>query len=175
MKKKQGLRLPPSNPIGVWDQWTKGIAGNQVAREIISQGGLAIQTMVSPRGYMSASGELRGEKQVTPNHWCMPPQFERHAVMWHAGTRATNLRRAEVARDRRSVGGHVSTDRVLWIKRSGKKKARRILELRFLDPGDPKWIAIVWSRRTCDRNLCTSMKSEGWELSSLKYEYLNKL
>jgi hypothetical protein len=55
--------------------------GNQVAREIISQGGPAIQTTVSPRGYVSTSGELRGEKWVTPNRRCVPPQFERHAVM----------------------------------------------------------------------------------------------
>jgi hypothetical protein len=55
--------------------------GNQVAWEIISQGGPAIQTTVSPRGYVSASGELWGEKRVTPHHQCVPLQIERHAVM----------------------------------------------------------------------------------------------
>jgi hypothetical protein len=81
MKIKQGLRSQPSDPIGKRYQWTIGIAGNQVAREIISQDGPAIQTTVSPRGYMSSSRELRGEKRATPNHRCMPLQIERHAVM----------------------------------------------------------------------------------------------
>jgi hypothetical protein len=81
MKRKQGLRSQPSDPIGERDQWTRGITGNQVAREIISQGGPSIQTMVSPRGYMSTSGELRSEKRVTPNRRCVPPQIERHVVM----------------------------------------------------------------------------------------------
>jgi hypothetical protein len=81
MKRKQGLRSQPSDPIGERDQWTTGIVGNQVAWEIIPQGGPAIQTMVSPRGYVSASGELWGEKWVTPNRRCVPPQIERHAVM----------------------------------------------------------------------------------------------
>jgi hypothetical protein len=58
MKRKQGLRSPPSDPIGERDQWTRGIAGNQVAWEIIPQGGPAIQATVSPRGYVSALGEF---------------------------------------------------------------------------------------------------------------------
>jgi hypothetical protein len=77
MKRKQGLRSPPSDPIGERDQGTTNIAGNQVAWEIIPQGGPAIQTSVSPRGYVSTSGGLRGEKRVTPNHQCVPPQIER--------------------------------------------------------------------------------------------------
>jgi hypothetical protein len=75
MKSKKGLRSPPSDPIGDIDQWKTGIAGNQVAREIIPQGDPTIQTTVSPRGYMSSLGELWGEKRVTPNHRCMPPQI----------------------------------------------------------------------------------------------------
>jgi hypothetical protein len=51
--------------------------GTQVARELIPQGGPAIQTMVLPGGYVSASEELWDERRVTPNCRCMPPQFER--------------------------------------------------------------------------------------------------
>jgi hypothetical protein len=58
------------------DQRPEGIAGTQVARKLIIQGGPAIQTTVSPRGYVSASEELRDERRVTPNHHCMPPQLE---------------------------------------------------------------------------------------------------
>jgi hypothetical protein len=58
------------------DQWPGGIAGTQVARELILQGSPAIQTMVSPRGYISVSEKLRDESWVTPNHHCMPPQLE---------------------------------------------------------------------------------------------------
>jgi hypothetical protein len=58
------------------DQQPKGIAGTQVARKLIIQGGLAIETAVSLRGYMSASKELWDERQVTPNHHSMPPQME---------------------------------------------------------------------------------------------------
>jgi hypothetical protein len=57
------------------DQWPGDIAGTQVARKLILQGGPAIQTMVSLRGYVSASEELRDERRVTPNHHCMPPQL----------------------------------------------------------------------------------------------------
>jgi hypothetical protein len=57
------------------DRRPGGIAETQVAREIILQGGPTIQTMVSWRGYVSASGELRDERRVTPNHHCMPPQL----------------------------------------------------------------------------------------------------
>jgi hypothetical protein len=60
------------------DRWPGGIAGNQVTWELIPQGGPAIQTMVSLRGYVSASEELWGERRVTPNRRCMPPQIERH-------------------------------------------------------------------------------------------------
>jgi hypothetical protein len=73
MKSKQALRSQPSDPMGEGDQWTRGIVGNQVAWKIISQGSPTIQTMVSPRGYMLASGELRGEKRVNPNNRCVPP------------------------------------------------------------------------------------------------------
>jgi hypothetical protein len=52
MKIKQGLRSRSLDPIGERDQWPIGIAGNRVAREIISQGGTAIQTTGSPRGYV---------------------------------------------------------------------------------------------------------------------------
>jgi hypothetical protein len=45
-----------SDPMGERDQQIEGIAGNQVARDIISQGGPTIQTIVSPRGYVSTSG-----------------------------------------------------------------------------------------------------------------------
>jgi hypothetical protein len=58
------------------DQWPGGIAGIQVAWELILQGGPAIQTQVSPRGYMSASEELWDERRVTPNLYRMPPQLE---------------------------------------------------------------------------------------------------
>jgi hypothetical protein len=53
IKRKKGLRSQPSDPIGKRDQWTTDIVVNQVARDIISQGGIAIKTMVSPRGYVS--------------------------------------------------------------------------------------------------------------------------
>jgi hypothetical protein len=59
------------------DQWPEGIAGTQVAQKLIIQGGPAIQTMVSPRGYVSASEELWDERWVTPNHHCMPLQLEK--------------------------------------------------------------------------------------------------
>jgi hypothetical protein len=58
MKRKQGLRSQSLDPIGERDQRTRGIARNQVAQEIISKGGPAIQTTVSPRGYVSTSREL---------------------------------------------------------------------------------------------------------------------
>ena len=58
------------------DQRPGDIAGTQVAWEIILQGGPAIQTMVSLRGYVSALEELRDERKVAPNHRCMPPQLE---------------------------------------------------------------------------------------------------
>jgi hypothetical protein len=57
------------------DQWPEGIAGTQVARKLIFQGCPIIQTAISPRGYMLASEELWDERQVTPNHNCMPPQL----------------------------------------------------------------------------------------------------
>jgi hypothetical protein len=57
------------------DQRPGDIMGTQVARKIILQGGPAIQTVVSLRGYVSASGELWDERRVTPNHHCMPPQL----------------------------------------------------------------------------------------------------
>jgi hypothetical protein len=60
------------------DQRPGGIAGNQVTWELIPQGGPTIQTIVSLRGYVSASEELRGERWVTPNRRCVPPQIERH-------------------------------------------------------------------------------------------------
>jgi hypothetical protein len=63
------------------DGWLGGIVGNQVTWELIPQGDPAIQTTVSSRVYMSASGELQGEKQVTPNRRFIPPQIERHATM----------------------------------------------------------------------------------------------
>jgi hypothetical protein len=47
-------------------QWPEGIAGTQVARKIIIQGGPEIQTVVSLKRYMSALGELRDERKVTP-------------------------------------------------------------------------------------------------------------
>jgi hypothetical protein len=81
MKRKQCLRSQLSDPMGEGDQQTGGIVGNQVAQEIISQGGPAIQNTISPRGYVSASGELWGENWVTSNHRYMPPQIERHALI----------------------------------------------------------------------------------------------
>jgi hypothetical protein len=57
------------------DQWPGDIAGTQVAWKLILQGGPAIQTVVSLRGYVSALEELRDERWVTPNHRCMPPQL----------------------------------------------------------------------------------------------------
>jgi hypothetical protein len=81
MKRNQGLRSQPSDPIGEIDQRTEGIAGKQVAWEIIPQGGPAIQTMVSPRGYVSTSRELWGKKWVNPNRPCVALQIERHVVM----------------------------------------------------------------------------------------------
>jgi hypothetical protein len=53
VKRKQGLRSQPLDPIGERDQQTRGIVGNQVAREIIPPGDPAIQTTVSSRGYVS--------------------------------------------------------------------------------------------------------------------------
>jgi hypothetical protein len=78
---------------------------------------------------MSMSGEWRGEKQVTPNLQCVPPQTERHAVMCHVSTRATNLRREEVVRDCRSVGGHASTDHVLQVKALQEKASKEKLRI----------------------------------------------
>jgi hypothetical protein len=57
------------------DQQPGGIEGTQVARKIIIQGGPAIQTVVSLRGYVSMSEELRDEMWVSPNHHCMPLQL----------------------------------------------------------------------------------------------------
>jgi hypothetical protein len=48
------------------DQWPGDIARTQVARNLIIQGGPAIQTVVSLRGYMSSSRELWNEGRVTP-------------------------------------------------------------------------------------------------------------
>jgi hypothetical protein len=58
------------------DQRPEGIVGTQVARKLILQGSPTIQTMVSPRGYVSTSRELRDERWVTLNHHCMPLQLE---------------------------------------------------------------------------------------------------
>jgi hypothetical protein len=58
------------------DRWLEGILGTQFARKLIIQGGHAIQTMVSPRGYVSMSEELWDERRVTPKHRCMPLQSE---------------------------------------------------------------------------------------------------
>jgi hypothetical protein len=55
------------------DQWPEGIAGTQVAQKLILQGSPAIQTVVSLRGYMSASGELQDERRVTPNQLLHAP------------------------------------------------------------------------------------------------------
>jgi hypothetical protein len=49
MKRKKGLRSQPLDPIRERDQHTTDIAGNQVAWEIIPQGGPTIHTTVSPR------------------------------------------------------------------------------------------------------------------------------
>jgi hypothetical protein len=57
------------------DQRPGGIVETQFSWEIIIQGGPAIQTVVSRRGYVSPSGELWDERRVTPNHCCMPPQL----------------------------------------------------------------------------------------------------
>jgi hypothetical protein len=59
------------------DRRLGGIAETQVARELIPQGGPAIQTTVLPWGYVLALEELRDQRRVTPNRRCMPPQFER--------------------------------------------------------------------------------------------------
>jgi hypothetical protein len=48
------------------DQRPEGIAGTQVAWKIIIQGGPAIQTVVSLKGYVSVLGELWDERRVTP-------------------------------------------------------------------------------------------------------------
>jgi hypothetical protein len=58
MKRNKGLSSPPLDPIGERDQRTTDITGNQVAWEIIPQGAPTIQTLVSYRGYVLASGEL---------------------------------------------------------------------------------------------------------------------
>jgi hypothetical protein len=81
MKREQGISSQPSDPMGEGDQWIGSIVKNRVAWEIISQGGTTIQTTVSPRGYVSASRDLWGEKRVTPNCRYMPRQIERHEVM----------------------------------------------------------------------------------------------
>jgi hypothetical protein len=80
-EKESRLRSQPSDPIRERDQRSESIAGNRVAWELISQGIPTIQTTVSLKGQVLASGELRGEKRVIPNHRCVPPQFENHAVM----------------------------------------------------------------------------------------------
>jgi hypothetical protein len=63
------------------DRRPGGIAGIQVAWELILQGSPAIQTPISLRGYVLASEELWDERQVTPNHRCMPPQLEECSAM----------------------------------------------------------------------------------------------
>jgi hypothetical protein len=50
MKMKKGLRSQLSDPIREGDQRPTGIARNQVAWDLIPQGGPAIQTMVSLSG-----------------------------------------------------------------------------------------------------------------------------
>jgi hypothetical protein len=63
------------------DRQPEGIVGTQVARNLIIQGGLAIQTMVSPRGYVLTSEELWDERWVTPNRCWVPSQLEECSVM----------------------------------------------------------------------------------------------
>jgi hypothetical protein len=58
------------------DQRPRDIAGTQVSRKLILQGGLEIQTVVSLRGCVSALEKLQDERRVSPNHHCMPPQLE---------------------------------------------------------------------------------------------------
>jgi hypothetical protein len=58
------------------DQRPGDIVGTQVARKIIIQGGPTIQTMVSMRGYVSASGELWNEEWVTPKPPLHAPTIE---------------------------------------------------------------------------------------------------
>jgi hypothetical protein len=53
-------------------------------------------------------------------------------------------RRDEGAEDRRSVGGHTSTDRVLRLEHSGKKRARKV---EIFEPRIPEGIVTVDSRR----------------------------
>jgi hypothetical protein len=53
-------------------QWIEGIAGTQFAQKLIIQGGPAIQTIVSSRGYASMLEELWEERRVTPNCYRMP-------------------------------------------------------------------------------------------------------
>jgi hypothetical protein len=57
---------------------TRRHCGEPSCMGVNSPRGLAIQTTVSPRGYVSASEELRGERRVTPNCRCMAPQIESH-------------------------------------------------------------------------------------------------
>jgi hypothetical protein len=78
MKRNKGIRSQPDH-IESEINGQEALWGTK-SREIISQGP-AIQTMVSPRGYVSSSRELQGEKRVTPNHRCVPSQIERHAMM----------------------------------------------------------------------------------------------
>jgi hypothetical protein len=63
MKRKNGLRSPPSNPIGVRDQWTTEITGNQVSQEIISQGGPTIQTHGFTEGLRFIIRRIMGRKE----------------------------------------------------------------------------------------------------------------
>jgi hypothetical protein len=72
------VKSQPLDPIGERDRQLGGITGAQVAWELIPQGGLAIQTIVPLRGYVSALEELRGERWVTPNRRYTLPQIERH-------------------------------------------------------------------------------------------------
>jgi hypothetical protein len=62
------------------DQWPGGIAGTQVAWNLIIQGRPTIKTMVSPRGYILVSEELRDERRVAPNHHYIPPHLEKSDV-----------------------------------------------------------------------------------------------
>jgi hypothetical protein len=62
MKRKQGLRSQPSDPMGERYQQKEGIAGNQVAWEIFSQRGAAIQTMILTEWFCVIVGRIVGRK-----------------------------------------------------------------------------------------------------------------
>jgi hypothetical protein len=89
------------------------------------------------------------DHQIQKDAWRGIVSFRRKQ-RWSVET--SEARIAEVARDRRSVGGHASTDCVLQEKVSGEK-------LRFSKSEELKEIMTVRSKKTCVNRSCTSDRS----------------